>query len=277
VGLESTYSHYALPHERIDTTEASKRYPALRLPDDHAVFVDLAGGYLHVERSVGLFQNQARGRGADLRYGIAVDGWSADEAGVTVRCGGEMIRAAKLIVTAGAWGAPLLAELGAAVRIDARVQVWVRPDKADGLGTGECPIYFAVTPDGVFYGCPMIDGETMKIAEHGMPHPLPDADALQGYAVDSDAAACIGAIHRLFPGRTFQKVRTSRCMYTMTPDEHFVIDRHPERSNVVLGLGFSGHGFKFAPAVGEALAELALEGQARCPLDLFQATRFAMQ
>lgn len=273
-GLEATYGAHALPHERIDGVTANQRFGALRLPDDHAVFVDPEGGYLHVESSVARFQERARRQGAALRFETRVTDWSADESGVSVVCDGERIHGEALVVTAGAWGAPLLAELGCAPRIDARVQVWAVPDRLEGLDTGACPIYFVVSDEGVFYGFPLIDGAMMKIAEHGNPRPLADAWDLVHYDGTADTDACMTAMHRLFPGHRFSTGRTSRCMYTLTPDEHFVLDVHPEKSNVILGLGFSGHGFKFAPAVGEALAELALDGAARSPLGLFAATRF---
>lgn len=273
-GLEATYGAHALPHERFGADEAARRYPALRLPEGHAVFLDPEGGWLRVEESVGAFHDLARRAGAELRFHAAIDGWEIDGEGVAVHCGGKTIRAGSLVIAAGAWGAPILQSLGAAVRIDARVQVWARPDDGAGLTPNECPIYFVVDDGGVFYGFPRQPCGTMKIAEHGAPRPLTDADSLQGYDPANDAAMCLSAIGRLFPGRRFAVDATSRCMYTMTPDEHFVIGRHPGHGNVYLALGFSGHGFKFAPAVGEAIADLVADGAARCPLGLFDPKRF---
>src|SRR5690606_3929401 len=111
--------------------------------------------------------------------------------------------------------------------------------------------------------------------EHGKARPLAHADGLSSYRIEDDTAECMAAIHRLFPGRTFALDRASRCMYTLTPDEHFVLDVHPAHPHVVLGLGFSGHGFKCAPAVGEVLAAIALDGHPACAVDLFSARGFA--
>jgi sarcosine oxidase len=119
----------------------------------------------------------------------------------------------------------------------------------------------------VFYGFPSVDGRTIKIAEHSAGKPIDDPDRIDRSLQTDDAAPVEAFIGRHLPHVARPAERHAVCMYTMTPDQHFIVDRHPRHQNVVIGAGFSGHGFKFTPAIGEALADLALDGRTDLPIN----------
>ena len=143
---------------------------------------------------------------------------------------------------------------------------WFRPHRPEWFQPGAAPIF--VFAPGAFYGFPEIGGAGVKIAYHERGDPLPKFPVRVPPAAEADLAPLVRDIARFVPGLLDpdrppldQMVAAKTCLYTLTPDGHFIIDRHPQFEQVLFGAGFSGHGFKFAPLVGEVLADLALEGK----------------
>jgi glycine/D-amino acid oxidase-like deaminating enzyme len=173
------------------------------------------------------------------------------------------------VVTAGAWSGGLLADLALPLQVLRVVQLWFAAPAALDEDRG-VPCFGFEEPEGFFYGFLRRPGATeIKVALHaGTALADPDDPAqLRREITDEDAARVEGFVWRRLPGVGPRFARGKTCLHTMTPDEHFVIDRHPEHPHVVLAAGFSGHGFKFASVVGECLAELALDGRTRHPID----------
>jgi len=125
-------------------------------------------------------------------------------------------------------------------------------------------------PYGQFYGFPSLDGREFKLAEHTGGAAVPDPSAVDRALHASDIDAPARFLGEVMPGVPATPLRHCICMYTMTPDAHFVVDRHPGFDNVVFGAGFSGHGFKFTSVLGEALADLATERRTPHPIDFLR-------
>jgi sarcosine oxidase len=158
-----------------------------------------------------------------------------------------------------------------------QVLQWFDPGPAlPDFARDRFPIFLLDTPDGAFYGLPAIDRRGVKVARHyGAPELLsPDGVDWQPTPADTEPVSAFLAKHLPTAGRPSA---AEVCMYTLTPDRHFVIDRHPAFPNVAVACGFSGHGFKFAPTVGEVLADLTLDGGTKHPIGLFSASRFASE
>ncbi len=185
-------------------------------------------------------------------------------------------RAAKLVVTAGAWATKLLADIGVPLRVMRQVMTWFdvtgleRTFRRDGA----FPIFIADVPGGPFYGLPAVDRFGLKVARHYNAPEVLNPDGVDWNCTPEDERAVRAFLDRHIPG-VGPLTKAQVCMYTVTPDHHFVIDVHPALPRVSVACGFSGHGFKFAPAVGEVLADLAEHGATRHDIGMFRATRFA--
>ena len=224
---------------------------------------------------------QAEKRDAALALGAEIHGeepvreWKAVNDGVEVRTDRGTYHAARLVVTAGAWATKLLTDLGVPLTVMRQVLFWFSVTGREHLFRRDgFPVFIADTDHGVFYGLPAIDEFGLKVAAHqNAPH-LPNPDGVDWNASAEDEPPVRDFLERHIPPAAGRVTKTQVCMYTMTPDKHFVIDRHPKYPQVAVACGFSGHGFKFTSAVGEVLADLAESGRTGCRIELFRATRF---
>jgi sarcosine oxidase len=252
--LESARVHY-LAHEVLDAAEIRRRFPVFVPSDDTIGVYEPRAGVLHPEACVTAHLAQAARAGAELRHDEPVVRWEATSAGVEVSTPRGRYAAGRLVVAAGPWAPVLLADLGVPMVIERQVVAWFRPIAGgEGFDAGRCPVYIWQVGGRFFYGFPRLGDEQVKIAEH--------EEIRRGF------------IARYMPAANGEVTGTSVCMYTMTPDAHFVVDHHPRYLNVVLACGFSGHGFKFAPVIGEILADLAIDGATHHDIGLFSARRF---
>jgi len=191
--------------------------------------------------------------------------WSAGPAGVEVVTDGGTHRAQKLVIAGGAWSEGLLRSLKLPLRVLRKLMFWF---EAEAVWDG-APCIFYDLPEGMFYAFPRAGG-VVKVAEHSGGEPVADPSALARELAPGDARAVSAFVRAHLAGVNPVPVKHAACMYTMTPDANFIIDIHPGHPNVVFAAGFSGHGFKFAPVVGEVLADLALTGNTRHPIDFLR-------
>ena len=256
--------------------EAQQRMPGFSIPEHFDVVYESTGGVLKVEDCIRAHVDEAVRLGAQLRIGEEVIRWSSDGRTITIQTNRTTIEAATLVITAGAWSSQLLSTVPDVPKIQVlrKVLQWHRVRSQDySIGKGGLGFLFEM-PEGAFYGFPSFDGTTLKIAEHTGGEPVADPGQLDRSLRPEDVARLAEFISRVMPQLEPQPLRHSVCMYSMSPDGHFIVDRHPMFSNVVFGAGFSGHGFKFAPVVGEALADLAMNGQTDLPVDFLGLSRF---
>lgn len=273
-GLNACYAKHRLPHDRLTAPEAMRRFPQFHLSPEAEVFYDPAAGFLYAEKSVEQMVRLAQRHGAALHVNEKVHGWQADDHGVTLRTNRRTLHAEKLIVTSGAWAKNALAALGVEVQIWRKVLFWYRSSNLEDFGPERFPNFFVETDAGGFYGFPTINTFGMKVGEHTLPDRVEDPEALNRALAPDDEPGILRFLSATFPQLTPRRTKFSVCMYTMTPDEHFILDVHPQHANVVFGAGFSGHGFKFAPVIGEILGELAVQGTTRHPIEFLRLSRF---
>lgn len=264
---------YAIPMEELERDAALKRWPIYRPPEGFAAAYEPGAGFLHAERCVLAHASGARRRGAVLKENEPVLDYVFANGGVQVRTAQGSYSAARLIVAGGGWSARLLGELGLPLALRKMFLGWF-PASADHALDKATPGFVFDLDDDFYYGFPSIDGRSIKIAGHRRFEPL-------GAPEEKDAAvdpARVAALRRFvgdcLPFASNELLRTSNCIYTMTPDEDFIIDRHPGRPELVFAAGFSGHGFKFASVVGEIIAELAIDGKSAHPIAFLSASRF---
>ena len=273
--LRSAAEHH-LSTEELTAAEVTRRYPAFRLEGGALVgVVEHTAGFLYVDRCVTAMADEARHRGATLRDSETVLGWEREPGGVVVHTTAGRYSAGKLVVTAGAWAGRLLGAWGASLRVMRQVVLWLGTDDLALCRRDRFPVFIADTPGGPFYGLPALDGRGPKVARHYGAPELPGPEAVERTFGPADEQPVRDFVTTHLPAANGPMRAGSVCIYTLTPDRHFIIDRHPEAPEVVLAAGFSGHGFKFAPVVGEVLADLVETGQTAWPIDLFRLARLA--
>ncbi len=278
-GVVKAAEKYQLGVERLDRAEVVQRCGPFVVPEDYTAVYEAEMGFIRPQEAIAAFAKLAVEHGAVLHTEETVTDWSADCSGVRVRTNRDEYTAAKLAFCAGAWTAPLLCDIGVRLEVTRQVMFWVSPKT--NLETFRCPPFgcWAVEEDapgreGVYYGFPMLSDHTgMKLGCHE-PGSSTSPEALQRTVTDSDEHTVRATLERFLPGANGPLVSAKVCMYTLSPDEHFIVDKYPLHENVVIACGFSGHGFKFAPVVGEALADLALNGESKLPIGFLRLNRF---
>jgi sarcosine oxidase len=264
-----------LPVESLSQREVKARYPALELWKDEVALFEIDGGVLNPEGAVRAHLNLAESSGAEIRFGVRMESWHATDKGFDIRLtDNTQISASKLVLALGPWFQETLESLGVRIRVQRNIQAWFLP----GTHAYDAPGFpaFLVNRQGLpapLYGFPDF-GDGIKAAFHGLGD-LTDAKHVNRQIEPvRDVKPIAQALEQWMPGAAKTLREAKPCMYTLTPDEHFVIDRHPDHANLILCGGFSGHGFKFAPVVGEIGAELALEGGSRHGIEFLSLRRF---
>jgi sarcosine oxidase len=268
-GVRRAADEHHLPVEPLSAAELRRRFPPFRFGDDVAAVLERDAGFLYVEECVRAHADEARRLGAELRPDEPAVSWEAVPGGVVVRTAKGAYAADRLVITAGAWAGRVLAGLGLPLTVLRKVLLWVGTSTPTALRRDLFPIYMAETPGGFFYGFPMIDGLGHKVARHDGGDPVADPARVERTVTAADAGDCLAFLRAHLPAVAGPVRHGQVCLYTVTPDHHFVIDRHPEHPQVVLAAGFSGHGFKFASVVGEVLADLAENGRTDLPVGMF--------
>jgi sarcosine oxidase len=274
-GVRASVREHGLVAEELTGSAIGERFPAFRFPREFIGILESNAGFLAVEDCVQAHIDAATTFGAEIRSEETVREWKANGAGVEVTTGKGTYRASKLIVTAGAWATQLLADMSVPLAVMRQTLLWFDArDRAEAFRRDRLPIFIADVPGGPFYGLPAIDRFGLKVARHYGAPERPNPDGVDWNLGEDDVAAMRPLIDTYLPGLG-PLTKGQVCMYTLTPDRHFVIDLHPRHSQVMVACGFSGHGFKFAPVVGEILADLAERGTTRHEIGFLSAQRFA--
>lgn len=276
-GMIASLRAEAVDHELLSPDEARRRFPQFRFDDGMTILYQSETGILRASRCVQAHVRLAQARGAVVLAETRVDGIQPTADGVTVTAEGATYSAARLIVTAGGWAGPLLRTLD--------LDLPLRPVKAQenyfdvGAPADYAPERFPCFIAHLHgygwlpYGMASIDGSGLKIGLHGGPDMNPD-DPDRSPDLEAVAQARRFAASYLPGALVNDGFRARPCIYTMTPDEHFILDRHPAHESIVIGACCSGHAFKFSGLIGRLLTELALDGATADDISLFSLSRF---
>jgi sarcosine oxidase len=272
--LQSARRH-GLAHELLDRAQVERRYPQFRIPDDWAALYEPRAGFLPPERTVAAYAEAALRRGAELHGHEPLLAWRATGSAVDVRTTRGEYHADRLVFCGGPWSAKLLAELAVPLVVTRQVLGWVWPRRPELFALGRLPVWAIEKEGGIYYGFPMMgDGPGLKLADHSR-GTVTDPDRVAREVTAEDEQTFRPAIDRYIPDARGPTLAMRVCLYTHSPDSHFIIDRHPGYERVTVACGFSGHGFKFASVVGEVLADLALVGRTSLPISFLGLSRFA--
>lgn len=283
-GVSLADKQHRLGCEQLSIAQANQRFPCFSFPEDAswAAIFEPTGGYIHADRACELLADLARREGAVLLDCQFVEDWSEVDGGVVVSAEGAEYHADRLVLTTGPWSKALLADLGVELTLVRKLQFWYMPAREQLARPGAMPVFLAQTPQGLYYGLPdnhdtpedgvrvcrhddtpalreaslLSRGEEMRIEHLAEEQEEIERPMVEDFARRHLAPVLLGA-----PNAELVLCDTAVCQYSLSTDHHFVIDRHPSHARVCLAGGFSGHGFKFAPAVASILADMT-EGAA---------------
>lgn len=280
-GILLSARQHNLPIDTLDPPEFRRRFPNLHIDDQDIAVFEKDAGFLYVERAVQTYLDEATRLGAELHFEEPIRDWSIDsgESGrVTLTTDAGTYHGQRMIVAAGCWTARLLPHLRKHLSIVRKHLHWFRYSTetpfGDPYGRERLPVFFFETLGGFFYGFPSLDEFGFKVAEHsgGKPILRPEDDDRQRDADDDDRVADF--LDERFVCGPFQRSRHAVCFYTVTPDHHFVLEQHPTHPQIAYVAGLSGHGYKFAPALGRALVDLTVDGSSKLPIEFLSSRRF---
>ena len=286
-GAIESAQRWGLPLDALDATGIRSRFPWFDVPSDtHGAF-EANAGIVRPEATVRAAIQFALARGAELRLEQRVGAVVEDDAGVTVETPSGTERAAAVIIAAGPWASALMPELRPLLKVTRVVQAWLEPRDGTDASAMPCWLYdrgpgrraiYGLAPDPLEVSSPNglpSPSRYPKVGLHGSDVLVdPDLGAAPVTTADTDAIlAEYGAIAPSLAGRI---VESATCLYTMSPDEHFILGPRPGSRRTFFAAGLSGHGFKLAPALGDALADLALLGSTSLPVGFLSPGRFGV-
>ncbi len=272
--LRSAREH-SVPHEVLDTSATARRFPAFAPPEEMVGIYEPGSSLLKAEHCVAGLLDSASRLGAKFEGSSRVKGWKCCSTGVEVIVNGWTRRGRALVIAAGAWARSLAPEALAMLQVERQVQHWWTPARhPERFGHDQMPVSMWQLPDRkIFYTMPDF-GDGLKLGWHHNGQVV-DPDTASREPTSRDKADMGALLGKFLPdGRGAQR-EAAVCFYTNTPDGHFIVDRHPEFDRVWIVSACSGHGFKFAPAVGEILADLITQCPPAFDLTPFRLSRFS--
>ena len=268
---------HGLEHELLEPDEVRRRWSALNPPEGSVCFFERASGVLCPENAVSAFIREGVEAGGILRCGCRVTRLELEGPELLVETTTDRIHAGRVVVAAGAWSAGLLGDARVNLQATRQLLGWTRARDREVLTEDKLPIWaFADEADSFQYGFPICDGFTgpnfPKVARHWDGEPC-DPDLVRRTIDAADEALLLRNLEKHVPAAFGPLEHAAVCLYTLSDDRHFVVDHHPRNPRVVMACGFSGHGFKFCPVLGEAIADLVLDGGTERPVGFLSRDR----
>jgi N-methyl-L-tryptophan oxidase len=271
----SSAKKYNLPLETMRAEEINHRWPGISLSSEYFGCFEPASGVLKCEECIEAYQEMALSEGATILTNQKVTGLEVLDDRVKVHTESTTFYSSSLVISAGAWSGELLKKLDLQLPINPvrKTFAWFDADE-ELYQDKKFPAFAFDTTEGLFYGFPSINGSGLKIGRHDGGNPINPNEPLTPFGeVHKDQADLEQFLKQYMP--KYQRFKEGKtCIYSLTPDEDFIIDLHPSYSNVAIAAGFSGHGFKFSSVVGHILAELIVLGNSGLDITPFTIGRF---
>lgn len=275
-GVRQSAKQHHLPLEEIDRSEFNTRFPGFQLPEDSVAVFESNAGFLLVEECIRHYISEAKRLGGDLRFNQQVHGWDVNNEEVCVSTAKERFYAPRLIVTAGAWASDLMTDSDVPLRVLRKHLHWYPVQSPNSYHVhSSSPTFFYETSNGHFYGFPVRDSSGLKVARHSGGELVRDPLHVDRRVDEVEREQVNQFLRAHLPDVVIPAINHAVCMYTMSPDEHFIVDHHPKHQQIAFAAGLSGHGFKFASVLGESLVQLAMDGETKLPMDFLSLRRFA--
>lgn len=273
-GVKRSAEEHELCIETTSPEKISERLPILKIDDSHIGLFEKEAGFLRVEQCIAAHLAQAKKRGATIVSDTHVHDWTASDDGVVVATSQGTFHGKRLVLSVGAWASTLLKIEGIELSVIPKQQNWYQIDRVEQKLVNNFPVVFIEQNDGQqFYCLPELDSLGMKVARHTGGEFVTDVNQLSRDVDPEELERVEEFMKNHFHHTKRRLVHHSLCMYTMSSDGHFILDRHPKYANVVFAAGLSGHGFKFTPVLGNRLVEM-LDGSFDESLQFLSLKRF---
>jgi sarcosine oxidase len=275
-GTLASARHHQLRHEVLAASDLMRRFPQFELPADYVGVFQPDGGWLAVDSAFEAWISLATRAGAEMRSGDTVHAIEQCGGAVRIRADSGVVEADCAIVAAGAWTKKLIPELASRLRVTREVMGWFEPGRARST-LDSLPVFMLESRHGMHYGIPPPRGDVsagIKVAKHHHRNQTVDPDDYDRAVSQEDVALIRAALAAHAPALNGRLLATKTCLYTLTPDGDFLIDRLAGSPQIIVASPCSGHGFKFAPLIGEILADLATLGETRHAIARFGLGRF---
>jgi sarcosine oxidase len=266
---------HGLAHEVLDAGELMRRYPAFRVPADFVAVAQPDGGFVEAELAVAAQLALAAAAGAEIRTNTTVSAIEPRGLGIRISTDDDAIDASTVVVTAGARITKLLPDLPVRLHATRQVLAWFAPHRPELFDPARCPVFLIEGPHGTHYGFPLQLGAGVKVAKHHHFDEIVDPDDHDRSVSARDEAAIRAAVADYLPAANGKLTAATTCLYTMAPDGDFIIDALPGEPRIIIASPCSGHGFKFAPLIGEIVAELVTTETTTRDIARFRLSRFA--
>ena len=274
VGSRESCKLHGLPHEVLTSAEVTARFPGYRLPEGHMAVFQPEGGHVMSERAIVAHVGAALELGAEVHGRERVIGWEETAGGVRVETDRGVYEAEQLVIAAGAWMGALVPELAGLAVPERQVLGWFQPTRPADFAPDRFPVFNLTVEEGRYYGFPVHSVPGFKIGRYHHLDEVIDPDGWEREPNLADEAILRAVVSRYFPGADGPALTLRSCLFTNTPDEHFIVDRLGGGSPVVVASPCSGHGFKFSAVIGELLADIVVDGLPSPDIELFRLSRF---
>jgi sarcosine oxidase len=265
---------HGLEHEVLDGREVNQRFPGYSLPAGHLAVLQPEGGFLLSERCIVAHVVAAQAAGAEVRARERVLGWQPLASCIRVETDRGVYETGRLVVTAGPWAATVLPGLRELAVPERQVLAWLQPTDPALFRPDRFPVFNMECEEGRYYGFPIYGVPGFKLGRYHHLEETTRADDVDRECHPRDEAVLRAFAARYFPEGNGPTMSLRTCLFTNSPDEHFIVDRLPDDPRIVVAAGFSGHGYKFCSVIGEILADLAQHGETSHDIELFRIARF---
>lgn len=265
---------FGLPHEILDGAAARDRYPQHPLRDGESMILDRNAGFLRPELAVLHAAASAERAGATVERYTRIHAIEPDDSGVTVRTDGGERRFERVVLAGGVWSGRLLPSLAPSIKPERIVLTWFAPRRPELFSHQRFPVFIRDSPDIHMSGMPSVDGAGVKVSCRITHSPVPDPDELNRTVTAADLEPVRDTVARLLPDLYPDPIRVGAYMDGYTPDKHALVGALPGTDRVIVLAGFSGHGFKMSPVIGDIAADLVIDGKTSRPVGHLAPDRF---
>jgi len=280
-GIRHSARLHDIAIENWDRAKYHLRYPGFQVPEDFDAIYEPDAGFVTPEDVVRMYVGDAVKHGADIRSHTRVLSWKREGGKIHVRTQEGDYTSEKLVITAGPWASEMIPMLKQELVVTRQFLVWVDPPDPTPFSLGNFPCWFVEDPAmGTFYGFPVLPANDfsgpigLKLAHHHPGEPCRPGD-VAGSIPPQDENNIRRFLQKYLPQAGDKFLEVKSCLYTYSSDTHFIIDLLPGfGDDVTIACGFSGHGFKFVPVVGEILADFAVHGETDLPVEFLGLERF---
>ena len=263
-----------IPYEILNARETNKRFPGCSFDNNILSVYQPNGGFLRADKCISAYLSLASDLGAEIHAREPLQTWKSHENGIEITTPNGIYNTSRLIICAGSWASKLVPELEPYIKPERQVVGRFQTHSPETFRLGNFPVFQLEVNEGRFYGFPSYETPGIKIGKYHHLFQQVDPDNMNREINQEDQNVLKECLIKYFPTASGSVLSLETCLFTNTPDEHFLIGLHPNDPNVSIAAGFSGHGFKFCSLIGEVLSDLAQGGTTSHNIDLFALTRF---